>query len=166
MFSGFFGVKKLSKLDSNFKAFNHQITNSVNTQTGVQVAGFSALIELQSASFYAIRDVEKGIQRIERELANINNTLERIEARDDFIGDLKLIILSIKNALDHIDTIKNEYTPWATLETQILLDIVEENGLKIEHFKRLPPTEIEFVQQVLNRLNLTHTECKMILEGK
>ena len=164
--SGFYGVRKLSTLDSNFEAFSNQIVNAVNTQTAVQIAGFTKLIDLQSASLYAIRDVEKGIQRVEKELAKISNNLERIEAREEFVGDLKLIILSIKKALDHIDSIKNDYTPWATLETQILLDLVEEYDLQINHFKRLPPTEIEFVQQVLDRLNLTHSECKMILEGK
>ena len=164
--SGFYGVRKLSTLDSNFEAFSNQMVNAVNTQTAVQIAGFTKLIDLQSASLYAIRDVEKGIQRVEKELAKISNNLERIEAREEFVGDLKLIILSIKKALDHIDSIKNDYTPWATLETQILLDLVEEYDLQINHFKRLPPTEIEFVQQVLDRLNLTHSECKMILEGK
>ena len=88
----------------------------------------------------------------------------RNERREEMVGDLKLIILSIKKALDHIDTIKKEYTVWAAFETQVLLDIVNDNDVEIRHFKRLPPTEIEYVESVLQRLSLTHSELMLMLE--
>tara|TARA_B100000401_G_C52528904_1_gene588108 strand:+ start:185 stop:715 length:531 start_codon:yes stop_codon:yes gene_type:complete len=167
--SGLYGGKKLANIDSKFALMSgqlSQLTGAVNTQTAIQVAGFSALIEVQTASLFAIRDVERGIHRVEGELSKISNVLQRQERREEMVGDLKLIVLSIKKALDHIDTIKEAYTPWATFETQILLDIVEEHDIRIQHFKRLPPTEIEYVQEILERLTKTHAECMLLLGGQ
>jgi hypothetical protein len=167
--SGLYGGKKLANIDSNFSLMSgqlSQLTDATNIQTAIQVAGFEALLEVQTASLYAIRDVERGIHRVERELAGISGVLGRQERREEMVGDLKLIVLSIKKALEHIDTIKVDYTTWATFETQILLDLVEDHDLRIQHFKHLPPTEIEFVQEIFDRLTNTHAECMLLLGGQ
>ena len=167
--SGLYGGKKLANIDSKFAQMSgqlSQITDSVNIQTAIQVAGFNALIEVQAATLYAIRDVEAGIHRVERELVGISDHLQRQERREEMVGDLKLIVLSIKKALDHIDTIKGDYTPWATFETQILLDLVEEHDIRIQHFKREQSSEIEYVQDILDRLTKTHAECMLLLGGQ
>ena len=161
--SGLYGGKKLANIDSKFAQLSVDLRDSLNIQTAIQAAGFNAMIEVQAATLYAIRDVEAGIQRVEMELAGISDHLQRQERREEMVGDLKLIVLSIKKALDHIDSIKEDYTPWAAFETQILLDLVEEHDIRIQHFKREQSSEIEYVQDILDRLTKTHAECIRLL---
>jgi len=158
--SGLYGGQKLSNIDRNFT----HLTNAVAAQTVIQAAGFGAMIELQMGTLFAIREVSEGIATVNRQLSGIRDVMLRQERREEMVGDLKLIVLSIKKALDNIDTIKNDYTVWAAFETQVLLDIVDDNGIDNRQFKRLPPTEIEYVETVLQRLNSTHSKLMLSLE--
>jgi len=158
--SGLYNGLKLASIDNNFTS----LTNTIDERTKAQAKGFSAMLELQVGTLFAIREVSEGISTLNQQLYAIEDIMIRNERREEMVGDLKLIILSIKKALDHIDTIKKEYTVWAAFETQVLLDIVNDNDVEIRHFKRLPPTEIEYVESVLQRLSLTHSELMLMLE--
>jgi hypothetical protein len=92
--------------------------------------------------------------------------LERQEYREEKVGDLKLIIMEIEESLDFIDTLKEEFTPWAAFQTRVLSDMIEDRGIKINDFKRLPPTEIKYVKEVMNRVQNTHRECISLMEGR
>jgi hypothetical protein len=157
--SGFYGGKKLANIDKKFG----QLTTAINTQTKVQISGFSAILELQVANLVALREISIGLTRIEDGLSGIHDIMLRQEMREERVGDFKLIVLAIEEALDHIDSIKEEYLPWATFETRVLLDLIEEYDIKIEDFKLLPPLELKYVKNVLNRLNSTNTECMLLL---
>ena len=157
---GLYGGRKLTHIDKSFA----QLNDTIATQTAIQAAGFGAMIELQMGTLFAIREVSEGIETVNRQLSEIKDVMLRQEKREEMVGDLKLIMLSIKKALDYIDTIKNEYTVWAAFETQVLLDIVDDNNLDIRQFKRLSPTELEHVDNVFQRLYSTHSELILSLE--
>jgi len=166
---GLYGVKKLANLESSFSQFSTDIAridSSINRQSAMQAAGFQSLIDLQAGTLFAVSKVNSSIEQLEIELSKVTNIMERQELREEKVGDLKLVIMEIEEALDHIDTLKTEYTPWAAFETRILLDIIDEKDIKIEDFKRLPPTEIKYVRGVLNRVGATHRECLSLLGDK
>ena len=73
---------------------------------------------------------------------SIASYFERQEAREDFIGDLKLILIKFEDELDSIDELAEEYTEYASLQAEAIKTLVEENDVRIEHFKTLPPDDI------------------------
>jgi hypothetical protein len=166
-----YGANKLVQIQSGFSQYNRDITGNIsrqteviNRQTELQAYGFQSILELQAGTMYGISKVANSINILELELSKVTNILQRQEMREDKVGDLKLIILEIDEALDFVDSIKKEYTPWATFQTRLLLDLIGEKKIKIHDFKHLPPTEIKYVKNILNRAEDTHRECTSLLE--
>ena len=166
-----YGANKLVQIQSGFSQYNRDITRNIsrqteviNRQTELQAYGFQSILELQAGTMYGISKVANSINILELELSKVTNILQRQEMREDKVGDLKLIILEIDEALDFVDSIKKEYTPWATFQTRLLLDLIGEKKIKIHDFKHLPPTEIKYVKNILNRAEDTYRECTSLLE--
>jgi len=176
---GLYSANKLAKIQNNFSKYSrdlaglgtsidrmsNEITGTISKQTDLQAYGFQSIIELQAGTIFGISKVNNSIESLEMELSKVTNVLERQERREDKVGDLKLIIMEIEEAMDHIDTLKEKYTPWAAFETRVLLDLIEEKKIKISDFKHLPTEEIKYVKGVLNRVETTHRECLSLLEG-
>jgi len=177
---GLYSANKLAKIQNNFSKYSsdiagletsidrmsNEITGTISKQAELQAYGFQSIIELQAGTIFGISKVNNSIESLEMELSKVTNALERQECREEKVGDLKLIIMEIEEALDHIDTLKNNYTPWAAFETKVLMDLVEQREITISDFKRLPPTEIKYVKNILNRIQDTHQECIRMMEGK
>ena len=176
---GLYSANKLAKIQNNFSKYSsdlagletsidrmsNEITGTISKQTELQAYGFQSIIELQAGTIFGISKVNNSIESLEMELSKVTNLLERQERREENVGDLKLIIMEIEEAMDHIDTLKEEYTPWAGFETKVLLDLVEQKEITISDFKRLPPTEIKYVKNILNRIQDTHHECIRMMES-
>jgi len=164
--SGLYGAKKLAKIESNFTRFSSDISSvnsSINRQTAMQAAGFQSLIELQVGNLFALREVNRSIYNLNRELSDITNVMERRELRDNRIAEIRLVILRVEEALDHIDTLKEDFTPWAAFETKVLMDIISENEIKVEELSRLPFEEMKLMKGVLDRVEATHKECLSLM---
>jgi len=170
---GLYGAKKLANIESGFSQFSSdigrvgdQISGSINRQTALQAAGFQSLIDLQVGTMYALSKVNSSIESVEIELSKVTNILERQELREEKVGDFRLIIIEIEEALNHIDTLKEDYTPWAAFETRVLMDIIGEKGIKISDFKRLPTSEVKDIKGILKRVETTYSECLSLMEAK
>ena len=184
---GLYSANKLAKIQSGFSKYSSDVgklqsridkmsenisgsidnqTNIIIQQTELQAYGFGSIIELQAGTIFGLSKVNESIESLELELSKVTNILERREMREEKVGDLKLIIMEIEEELDHIDSLKQNYTPWAAFETKVLMDLVERKGITISDFKRLPPTEIKYVKNILNRIHDTHQECIRMMEGK
>ena len=170
---GLYSAKKLANIESGFSQFSSdiarvgdQITTSINYQTSLQKAGFKSLIELQVGNMYAINKVNSSIQKLDRELSKITNVMERDEKRKNRLAEIRLVVISFEEALNHIDTLKEKYTPWAAFETRVLMDIKEENKINVEELSHLPFEEFKQMKGVLDRVEATHRECLSLMEGK
>ena len=142
VFGGIYGAKKLANIQSNFSQFSgditrvgNQISSEINYQTSLQHAGFQSIIELQVGTMFKLDKIHDSIQKVESELSKINDIMERQDKREEKVGDFRLIVIDIEEALDYIDTIKYQYTPWAAFETRVLKDIIIEKDIKISDFK-------------------------------
>tara|TARA_Y100000766_G_scaffold250564_1_gene233670 strand:- start:1451 stop:1999 length:549 start_codon:yes stop_codon:yes gene_type:complete len=164
----FYGAKKLANIDSKFVNLSSEIrqqNNEIARQTAVNKAGFTGIMELQVANLLAIRQVETQIIDMHSTLSSITDIFLRNEMREEKVGELRIQIMYIEEALDHIDSIKNDYAPWAAFELQILKDIVEDYDIDIKYFKRFGKDELKWVRSVLKRIESTYQECFRIMEG-
>ena len=164
---------EISKRDLDTQTALNQVSSEISKQsklvreqTGLITYGFGSLIELQVETMAELSKVHNSIDALELELSKVTNILERQELREQKVGDLKLIIMEIEESLDFIDTLKDEFTPWAAFQTRVLSDMIEDRRIVINDFKLLPPTEIKYVKSILNRVENTHRECLSLMEGE
>jgi len=163
----------LLDLDSNVNKMSAEISRAITRQSNEaekqsRLMGYDleTIIDLQVGTIAELSKVHNSIEDLELELSKVTNVLERQEYREEKVGDLKLIVMAIEESLDFIDTLKEEFTPWAAFQTRVLSDMIEDRGIKIIDFKHLPPTEIKYVKMIINRVEITHRECLSSMEGK
>jgi hypothetical protein len=163
----------LLDLDSNVNKMSADISRAITRQSDEaerqsRLIGYDldTIIDLQVGTIAELSKVHNSIVALELELSKVTNVLERQEYREEKVGDLKLIIMEIEESLDFIDTLKEDFTPWAAFQTRVLSDMIEDRGIKINDFKRLPSTEIKYVKGIMNRVQSTHRECMSLMEGR
>ena len=184
---GLYSANELRKIQTGFKQYNSEIldldsnVNKMSTEISRAITrqsdkserqnqlmnyGLDNLIDLQVGTIAELTKVNNSLEVLELELSKVTNILERQEYREEKVGDLRLIIMEIEESLDFIDTLKEEFTPWAAFQTRVLSDMIEDRGIKINDFKRLPSSEIKYVKGIMNRVQSTHRECMSLMEGR
>ena len=157
---GTFGLRKVGKLESSFREFavaqqgNHQET----------MRGLETIAELQVASLYMLRDVDSKLSTLSDIAWDLSNFLKRKEQKDEFLGDLRLVIRAIQSALDDIDILAGTNLEYATLQVEILQALAIEHDVKIEHFKH-SHDDMDRAEKVLKRLDSTHRDYIQRLEA-
>lgn len=158
---GAFGLRKVGKLDKSFREYavaqqeNHRQT----------IRGLQTIAELQVASMYMLREVDIKLATLSDIAWDISNYLQRKEQKDDFLGDLRLVIRAINTALDDIGVISETNLEYATLQIEILLALVEKHDVRIEHFKH-SHEDMDRAEDVLKRLASTHRDYLRRLEDE
>ena len=158
-----YSANKLRKMGSEFDS----LRRSQELHTAVTLRAISGIAELQVATMHGINELSKQLGELSEISWNIANYLERKEAREDFIGDLKLVLIKFEDELDSIDELTEDYTEFAALQAESLKILVEENDVRVEHFKTLPPDDIKWAKNVLERIERTHDSLidKLSKEG-
>ncbi len=106
---------------------------------------------------FGIIELSEQLTELSKISWDIKNYFERKEAKEDFIGDLKMILIKFEDELDSIDKLSEEYTEYATLQVETLQSLVKKNDVRIEHFKTLPPDDIKWAKNVLERIEKTYS---------
>ena len=158
-----YSANKLRKMGSEFDSLrrNHEIS------TAITLDAISGIAELQTATMYGITQLSEQLTELSKISWSIANYFERKEAKEDFIGDLKMVLIKFEEELDYIDKISEEYTEYATLQVQSLQSLVKKNDVRIEHFKTLSFADIDKAKGILERIERTHTilRNKLLEEG-
>lgn len=156
---GAFGLRKVGELEDSFREFaiaqqgNHQQT----------MRGLHTIAELQVASLYMLRDVDAKLSILSDIAWDLSNFLKQKEQKDEFLGDLRLVIRAIQSALDDINILAETNLEYATLQVEILQALAIEHDVKIEHFKH-SHEDMDRAEKVLKRLDLTHRDYMQRLE--
>jgi len=156
---GTFGLMKVRKMESAFQ--EHAVAQRESHQQAMQ--GLKTIAELQVASLYMLRDVDAKLTTLSDVAWDISNYLQRKEQKEEFLGDLRLVIRAINVALDEIDVIAETNLEYATLQVEIILALAEKHDVRIEHFKH-SHADMDRAEDVLKRLNSTHRDYLRRLE--
>lgn len=157
---GAFGLRKVGKLERSFREY--AIAQQNNHQQTMQ--GLQSIAELQVASLYMLREVDEKLSTLSDIAWDLSNYLKLKEQKDEFLGDLRLTIRAINSALDEIDILTKTNLEFATLQVEILQELVIEHDVRIEHFKH-SHDDMDRAEKVLQRLNSTHRDYMRRLEA-
>ena len=120
--------------------------------------GLQTVAELQVASMYMLREVDEKLTTLSQIAWNVQSYLERREAKDEFLGDLRLVLIGFEDALDSIDVIAETHLEYATLQVEVLQGLVQEHDVRFQHFKTMMSDEIKWAKGVLARIDATHRD--------
>ena len=151
---GLYGTKKVGNLEKVFR--QHLISQQENHRELMH--GLRTISELQVASLYMLREVNEKLSNLSEIAWDISNHLRQKAQKDEFVGDLKILVRSINKALDEIDLLAESNLEYAKLQVEILQDLAREHDLKIEHFKDLSMADLDYVEGVLDRLDSTFND--------
>ena len=155
-----YSANKLRKMGSEF--------DSLHRNQDLMLSAIGNLAELQVATMHGIMELGSQLQELSEISWSIANYFEKKEAREDFLGDLKLVLIKLNQELDSIDQISENYPEYATLQLENIQSILEENDVRIEHFKTLPPENILWAKEILDKVENTYSHLihKLSNEGK
>ena len=149
---GLYGTKKVRDLEN---AFRHQSLIQQENHSEL-MRGLGTISELQYASLHMIRDVDQKLSTLNDITLDISNHLRQKAHDDDFVANQKMLVRSIKKALDEIDNVAEyNYLEYALLQVGIIKDLAENRNLTIEQFKGLSMADLDWVENVLERLEST-----------
>ena len=151
-----YSANKLRDLGNEFDS----IRRNQELGTTAILSTISGLAELQAATMIGMKGLSDQLTKLSEISWSIANYFERKEAKEDFIGDLKLVLIKFEDELDSIDKISEEYTEYAALQVESLQLLVEKNNVRIEHFKTLPPNDIKWAKRILERIEMTDSLLK------
>ena len=120
------------------------------------LSAIGGLADLQMATMHGISELNSQLLELSKISWSIANYFERTEAREDFLGDLKMVLIKFEEELDSIDELSESYLEYATLQVESLQSLVSEHDVKIEHFKTMPPHDIKWAKGILDRIEATH----------
>jgi len=146
-----YSANKLRKMGSEFDSLrrSHEIS------TAITLDAISGIAELQTATMYGINQLSQQLTELSNISWSIANYFELKEAKEDFTGDLKMVLTKFEDELDYIDKISEEYTEYAELQVESLQSLVKENDVRIEHFKTLSFADIDKAEGILLRIERT-----------
>ncbi len=157
---GLYSANKLRKMGSEFDS----LRRSHELSTAITLDAISGIVELQSATMYGIIELSEQLTELSKISWNIKNYFERKEAKEDFIGDLKMILIKFEVELDSIDKLSEEYIVYATLQVESIQELVKINDVRIEHFKTLSFDDIYKAKGILERIDRTYLLVRKKLE--
>ena len=151
-----YSANKLRKIGNEFDSIRrHQELGTTATLSAI-----SGVAELQVATMAGMKGLSDQLTKLSEISWSMASYFERKEAKEDFIGDLKLVLIKFEDELDSIDKISEEYTEYAALQVESLQLLVEKNNVRIEHFKTLPPNDIKWAKRILERIEMTDSLLK------
>ena len=157
---GLYSANKLRKMGSEFES----LRRSHELSTAITLDAISGIVELQSATMYGIIELSEQLTELSKISWDIKNYFERKEAKEDFIGDLKMILIKFEVELDSIDKLSEEYIVYATLQVESIQELVKINDVRIEHFKTLSFDDIYKAKGILERIDRTYLLLRNKLE--
>lgn len=157
---GLYTANKTRKMTSEFD----DIRRSQAVGTEMVLNSINSVVDLQVASMHGLRSIDSKLEILSKISWDIASYFERKEAREDFLGDLKMVVISLEGELDDIDELSEDYLEYATMQVETLQSLVDRHDVRIEHFKTMPPGDIKWVRSVLKRIEGTHSNFLSRLE--
>ena len=148
-----YSANKLRKFGGEFNSLQRNIEQN----TTFTLNTISKVADLQAATMFGINELSKQLTELSDISWSIANYFERKESKDNFIGDLKMLLFKFNDELDSIDKLSEKYTEYAVLQVENLQALVIKHNVKIEHFKTLSFEDIDRAKGILERIDNTHS---------
>ena len=95
----------------------------------------------------------------------ISDYFDRKEMHEEFIATMRYSIHTMNRELDLIDSLTEDTPEYALWKTDLLLEVIEERDVRVEHFARVSEVEMNSAQKFLDRAAATRMKLISLLEG-
>ena len=149
--------RKLTKMKNDFERINQQ--NNDNMEIVSQ--HLKTIRDLHIATLAGICDLNIQLTELSRSSWEILDFLKDIDRREEILGDLKLFLINVEDEVEKIHSLSKEYPEYALLLAENLNMLMENKGVKLDHFKRMPSTsDIKWAKSVLESVETTLVQVK------
>ena len=157
-------TRKLSKMRSEFERINSdQASNLEVVGSNLKSLGgqLNDIRDLHVASLSGVFALSGQLQELSKSSWEILEFLKYEDRREDILGNLKLFLINTEEELEKINNLTEEYPEYALLLASNLHELLEHEGVEIEHFKRMPSTaDIKWAKSVLDSVERTFAQLK------
>lgn len=151
-------TRKLSKMRNEFERIDSNQVNSLR-YVGEQL---QSVRDLHVASLAGFSSLSIQLTELSKSSWEILEFLQYKDRREDILGNLKLFLINTEEELTRINKLAEDYPEYALLLASNLHTLLDEKGVRIEHFKRMPSTnDIKWAKSVLDSVDNTFAELKI-----
>lgn len=144
--------RKLTSMKNEFERINNQHQSNLEIVSNQ----LKSIRDLHIASLAGISLVSEQLSELSRQSWKVLEFLERIEKREEVLGDLKLFLISVEEEVEKITKLEPDYPEYALLLAENLSLLLSAENVEIAHFKRMPSTaDIKWAKSVLNSVDET-----------
>ena len=165
--------KRHEKLTTDVRSLSSNLESGLNALAIMQnhdrarmMSGFDSIRELQIGSMFMLRTLDEKLESLSDIAWNMQNYLERKESRENFLGDLKMTLMSFEDILDGIDETATSHLEYATLQVEVIQSLIKRHDVRLEHFKTMSVDQIKWAKGVLERVENTHRSFIKRLESE
>jgi hypothetical protein len=165
--------KRHEELTGDVRSLSSDLESGLNALATIQnkdrarmMSGFDSIRELQMGSMFMLRTLDEKLESLSDIAWNMQNYLERKERKEDFLGDLKLTLMSFEDILDGIDETAASHLEYSTLQVEVIQSLIKRHDVKLEHFKTMSVDQIKWAKGVLERVENTHRSFIERLESE
>jgi len=153
--------RKMGKMKNEFERINRQ------HQSNLEIVSdqLNNVRDLHIASLAGICSVSDQLTDLSHQSWAILEFLEIVERREEALGDLKLFLISVEEEVEKINSLEPDYPEYALLLAENLHQLLENEGVELQHFKRMPSTsDIKWAKSVLDSVseNLANLRQKVL----
>lgn len=150
---------------SRIRAEQQYTTDAIRESTTITLTAIKSVADLQIATIGGLVELDKKLETLSSIAWEVKGYLERKEERENFVNDLKLIVLGIEDELEKIQAYSEDYMEYAIVQVEDLQAIIKHHDVKVEHFASLSIDQIKWAKRVIESVELAHYKYNITLGG-
>ena len=159
-FSGYNSVK-LRSINSEMgriRAMQRETSEDIRYATNLTLNAIKSVADLQIATVSGLVELDNKLDTLSSIAWDVKGYLERKEKEENFVGDLKMIVLGIEDELEKILEYSKKWPEYAIVQIEDLQTIIKDHDVRVEHFSKLSVADIKWAKQVIESVDYAHFE--------
>jgi len=118
---------------------------------GTTLSAIGSLAEMNFALQIQMAECDAKLQTLTDISWKISDYFDRKEMHEEFVATMRHSIHTMNRELDLIDSLTEENPAYALWKASLLLEVIEERDVRVEHFSRVSQVEMTSAQNLLDR---------------
>jgi hypothetical protein len=156
-----YSANKVRKMGAEFD----RLEAATAAGTIMTLSTIGSLAELNFAMGIQIAECDAKLETLTKISWKISDYFDRKEMHEEFVATMRYSIHTMNRELDLIDSLTEDTPEYALWKTDLLLEVIEERDVRVEHFARVSQVEMNSAQNLIDRAAATRVKLVSLLEG-
>ena len=148
-----YSANKLSKLGKQFDG----LYSSLQAGADANLRSIQSVADLQLGTMAGIYQLQLELERVSESQWKLYKFFEDRHQERQRLGDLILLLRNIKKEVAKIQFLAEDYLEYATYMAEQLKVTFDSMDVRIEHFKLLSVTEIDWAEEIIESVEHLYT---------